>query len=87
MNNLLTLHLEDHGQDFLELDVEDIGGGLGIIRACRPFQEEVWKGLAVRMDTVQVGERIEVGKPGLEARPRLLHYPIASITQHAPTAG
>ncbi len=36
---MITVHLEDHGQDFLEWDIED-----GKVIACRPFQEWFWKG-------------------------------------------
>jgi hypothetical protein len=38
-----TIVLEDHGQDFLEWDVDD----KGVVVGCRPFQERIWKGTKI----------------------------------------
>ncbi|MFT4191665.1 MAG: hypothetical protein QM617_09115 [Comamonas sp.] len=33
-----TIHFQDHGQDFLEWDLDSVGHVVG----CRPFQADVW---------------------------------------------
>ncbi|MCK5235903.1 MAG: hypothetical protein KAR06_02870 [Deltaproteobacteria bacterium] len=48
---MLTVYLEDHGQDFLEWDIED-----GVVVACRPFQDWFWKGTRVHNDDIKPGD-------------------------------
>lgn len=42
-----TVHFEDHGQDFLEWDIDD---ATGAVFGCRPFQHDLWVGRR-RVDT------------------------------------
>lgn len=50
----MTIHFADHGQDFLEWDLD----ANGIVVACRPFQEQAWKGYKVFEP-----EKLEPGHP------------------------
>ncbi len=54
----LTVHLEDHGQDFLEWDIED-----GIVVGCRPAQGWMWNGTAVHNEDIQKGDVLEITTP------------------------
>lgn len=47
-----TIVFEDHGQDFLEWDID----GKGIVVGCRPFQGSIWCGIRVlNHRTLKVG--------------------------------
>ena len=43
----VTVTFEDHGQDFLEWDIQD-----GKVIACRPFQAGIWVGLEIHSTPV-----------------------------------
>lgn len=68
-----TLHLEDHGQDFLEWDLDAQHRVVG----CRPYQDSVWRGLQLAR-LPRPGERPELVKPGSN---RWLNYPVAKVVQ------
>ena len=63
-----TIHFEDHGQDFLEWDVD----ANGTVIDCRPFQAAVWVGMTkVQVDDANVvrcentiGKALRVNYPG-----------------------
>lgn len=39
---VIRVHFEDEGQDFLQWDIKDLGEGLGVVVGCSPFQGSVW---------------------------------------------
>jgi len=58
---MLTVYFEDHGQDFLEWDIED-----GKVVGCRPFQGWLWKGKQVHNTSIQPGDFLVIsGKDGV----------------------
>lgn len=71
---MITVCLEDHGQDFLEWDIE-----AGIVVGCRPFQEWLWKGTKVHNTNIQPSDVLEITPPASE---RLtLIYPVESVRE------
>lgn len=73
-----TIHFEDHGQDFLEWDVD----AAGLVVGCRPFQASVWCGLEV-VDAPEAGARV-ICRRGDQRTMEVL-YPVAEITQRITT--
>lgn len=69
---MITVHFEDHGQDFLEWDIEN-----GEVIACRPFQEWLWKGVHVLNDTFHPGDIVHIITKGNQ--PNTVKYPIESV--------
>lgn len=57
----ITVYLEDKGQDFLEWDIEG-----GVVTACRPFQEWVWKGTLVHNTDIKPGDILIITPPKLK---------------------
>lgn len=52
---MLTIKFEDHGQDFLEWDIDQNG----IVTDCRPYQKRVWVGHQVHSpETLQPGSLV-----------------------------
>lgn len=68
-----TVFFEDHGQDFLEWDIEK-----GEVIACRPFQEWLWKGVKVHNRTIRPGDRLEITGP--DGVRRTISHPVESVT-------
>ena len=64
---MITAVLEDHGQDFLEWDIE-----AGVVVGCRPFQDWVWNGTKVHNKEIEAGDILMItprtggtaGRPG-----------------------
>jgi hypothetical protein len=52
---MLTVYFEDHGQDFLEWDIED-----GKVVGCRPFQGWLWEGRRVYNTSIQPGDFLNI---------------------------
>ena len=51
-----TVTFKDHGQDFLEWDIEN-----GVVVGCRPFQGSVWGGRRVmNLEPIKVGDAIAI---------------------------
>jgi len=73
---MITVYLEDHGQDFLEWDIED-----GMVVDCRPFQGWFWKGTKVHNTNIQPGDILEITLPA--GRRRTLNYPVESVREKA----
>jgi len=75
---MITVYLEDHGQDFLEWDIED-----GVVVDCRPFQGWLWKGAKVHNTNIQPGDLLEITrslKTSFPAGGRLiLKYPVERV--------
>lgn len=52
---MTTIVFEDHGQDFLEWDVDDDG----VVVGCRPFQAPFWCGVIVEYpDDLKPGDLV-----------------------------
>lgn len=71
-----TIHFEDHGQDFLEWDIDDNGA----VVDCRPFQRWHWCGGFVLNTCIQPGDIVAYSKP--PHRLMAVRYPIARITSN-----
>jgi len=67
-----TIRFEDHGQDFLEWDLDD----QDCVITARPFQHSIWAGHQV--SNVEVGECPVISGKELE-RPLTMNYAIVSI--------
>jgi hypothetical protein len=76
----MTVELEDHGQDFLELDIKD-----GRIVETRPFQGWVWNGCAVLNEVLAVGDLIDIQRDA--DHPRFIKYPVAAVRPLAQQEG
>lgn len=81
MDNRLTVVFEDHGQDFLEWDLEpdaDVPTDYVVV-ACRPFQEWIWKGTKVHTDFQDCGPGayLEITTP--KGKRTNLRYPTVEV--------
>jgi len=74
-NKMITVYLEDHGQDFLQWDIEN-----GIVVASRPFQGWVWNGTKVHNTNIQSGDILDITTPRRERV--TLNYPVERIERH-----
>lgn len=71
---MITVYLEDHGQDFLEWDIED-----GTVVDCRPFQGWLWNGTKVHNTDIQPGDILQITTTdGVE---RTLKYPVERVEE------
>lgn len=71
---MLTVHFEDHGQDFLEWDIEE-----GYVIGCRPYQGWVWNGTTVHNADIQAGSILRITtNDGVE---RTLNYPVERVEE------
>ena len=70
-----TIHLQDHGQDFLEWDVDAEGN----VVACRPCQAWVWVGYVVLNDvyTLQRGDVLRIKRK--DGTQTTLNYPVDRV--------
>jgi len=69
---VITVVLEDHGQDFLEWDIKD-----GVVVDCRPFQGWLWNGTKVHSTDIQPGLLLDITTTS-GARTRL-RYPVERV--------
>ncbi len=69
---MITVYLEDHGQDFLEWDIED-----GIVVDCRPFQGWLWNGTKVHNTNIQPGDILEITLS--TGFPATVNYPVERV--------
>lgn len=72
---MITVFLEDRGQDFLEWDIED-----GTVVDCRPFQGWLWVGTKVHNTTIRPGDILEITPKNGERT--TLNYPVERIVEH-----
>ena len=71
-----TVTFEDHGQDFLEWDIED-----GKVVACRPFQGWLWVGTTIHnIGIIKPGDILEITARGERTT---LNYPVVSVKEKA----
>lgn len=68
-----TIHFEDHGQDFLEWDVD----AHGVVTAARPFQSSVWSG-SVLINDAQPGGIVAYLSKHTGQR-HTIRYPVAKV--------
>lgn len=68
---MITVYFEDHGQDFLEWDIED-----GVVVGCRPFQDWLWKGTRIHTADIQPGVILEITA---RSGRRTLNYPVERV--------
>jgi len=82
---LITVVFEDHGQDFLEWDLEWDNGvrhpfqsveAAYVVVACRPFQDWVWKGTRVHNTDIKPGDILEIT---LRSGKTTLKYPVERV--------
>jgi len=80
---MLTVYFEDHGQDFLEWDIEGPPPGEkdAVVVGCRPFQEWLWNGTKVHSTDFEPGLLLDITTTHGE-RTRL-RYPVESVKQDA----
>jgi len=75
-----TIYLEDHGQDFLEWDIED-----GVVVGCRPFQGWLWKGTKVLNTEILPGDMLDIVSSTGELL--TLNYPVERVEEKASAIG
>ena len=74
------IRFEDHGQDFLEWVIEDLGGGLGKVIECSPFQNSIWSKMYVlNYDELDIDVRPQVSESPAHEVFRM-NYSINEIT-------
>ncbi len=71
---MITVYFEDHGQDFLEWDIED-----GVVVACRPFQGWLWNGTKVLNTEIRQGDILEIIPPS--GGRTTLNYPVEKVEE------
>ncbi len=69
---MITVEFEDHGQDFLEWDIQD-----GVVVDCRPYQGWLWKGTKVHNTSIKAGDILDITTSELGRT--TLKYPIAKV--------
>lgn len=78
---LVTVTFQDHGQDFLEWDIdtekEQIVG-------CRPFQASIWCGNTCKQKAFEVGGQVCYEARALDGQLRWVNYRIEAIKIHEP---
>lgn len=70
---MITVTLEDQGQDFLEWNIEN-----GVVVGCRPFQEGVWKGTRVLNEKIEPGDVLWLWLKGAKS-PTTLNYRVEEV--------
>ncbi len=71
---MITVYLEDHGQDFLEWHVKD-----GVVVDCRPCQDWFWNGTKVHNESIQPGDILIITPVGKELT--TLKYPVERVSR------
>ena len=74
---LKKVTFNDEGQDFLEWDIDK-----GMVVACRPFQERVWKGTKVHTRKIRPGGYLDITLT--DGRRTILKHPVESIVVRIP---
>jgi len=74
---ITKITFEDHGQDFLEWDVDENGE---VIHS-RPFQNQVWSGGFIWNEQVNTGDKIIYMSPRSD-HPIEIKYPVVAVNTH-----
>lgn len=69
---LREIELEDHGQDFTSLIVNE----RNIVVAALPFQSWVWAGFRIMQKAIRPGMKLRIVKG---VNPMVLRYPVISV--------
>lgn len=69
----MTIVLEDHGQDFLEWDLDKKGE----VVDCRPFQGWAWNGTIVHNKTIIPGDILDITTKF--GKRTTLNYPVERV--------
>lgn len=73
----MTIHFEDHGQDFLRWTVD----GLGRVIDCQPFQGHVWIGLiVVNIKDLAKGDKVHYYHPSKPKELRTINYVVKGLS-------
>ena len=72
---MITVYLEDGGQDFLEWDIED-----GVVVDCRPFQAWLWIGTRVYNEEIKPGDFLTISKLP-DTSPTKLRYLVKEVQE------
>jgi hypothetical protein len=75
-----TVHFEDHGQDFLQWDID----AHGVVVASRPFQADQWCGSVLVGDAVP-GATLRYVSPH-DGQERSIRYPVAKVVHRVAEA-
>lgn len=68
-----TIHFSDHGQDFLEWDVD----AWGVVVDSRPYQKRIWYGAEI-VGEVKPGELVHFRQDDAELK--TIKYPVFMVT-------
>jgi len=75
---MITVKFEDHGQDFLEWDIDE---KTSEVKASRPFQDWLWKDVKVtNLRKLKVGALLHFMQTDQEAE-KFIKYPISEVTR------
>lgn len=75
-----TIEFQDHGQDFLEWDLDKNGK----VVECRPFQGWMWEDRVVLNERLRKGSHVQVtGK--YDGDELVIKYPLIRVTRVSPT--
>lgn len=70
-----TVHFEDHGQDFLEWDID----AKGVVTESRPFQTNQWKGCVLVSDAA-AGQQLRYVSVH-DGKEYSIRYPVTKVVQ------
>jgi hypothetical protein len=73
-----TITFEDHGQDFLEWDIEN-----SVVVGCRPFQGLIWCGNKVLNKRLSPGDKVIIRPEGGVME---IKYPLIKVEPLKPAA-
>lgn len=76
----LTLHFEDHGQDFMRWELDLAGKVIGV----EPFQFSIWGGVKVlQPQLLRKGSIVRFVNPGESTEEKTIRYPLTKVTKGA----
>lgn len=71
------IRFEDHGQDFLTWEVNEIG----VVVDSKPFQAALWRGCVVKqVDNIKPGDQVIYGEKDFDVE-RKIRIPVLEITK------
>jgi hypothetical protein len=73
---MLRVYFDDHGQDFLEWDIQD-----GVVVGCHPFQGWLWNGTKVYNEDIKPGDYLQIESPGVGRTS--IKYPVERVEEIA----
>lgn len=76
---MITVTFENHGQDFLEWDIE-----AGKVVDCRPSQAGYWIGTEVHNLHIQAGDNLIITEPSNPNHRCTLLYPVRKVSWPKP---